>query len=107
MRINEELTDRELEIFGLFIEGYTGKEIADKLFISHYTVMSHSENIQRKAEARNMRQAINNLVVKPLQEKITKLETRTNEKSLPFIIDNCTNKRSSVLSKAGYDQPRY
>ncbi|ACL21284.1 LuxR family transcriptional regulator [Desulfitobacterium sp. LBE] len=42
------LTYREKEISKLRIQGYTRKEIADILNISHFTVKKHLENIYKK-----------------------------------------------------------
>ena len=42
------ITKRELEIMGLVAEGFTNKEIAQKLNISTYTVKSHVHNILEK-----------------------------------------------------------
>ena len=48
------LTDREREILQLTAEGYTSREIGEKLYISHRTVDKHRENIQSKLELRNV-----------------------------------------------------
>jgi DNA-binding CsgD family transcriptional regulator len=104
---NINISDRELEALDLFMKGYTATEAGKMLFISHWTIKDHLKSICQKLDAKNTREAVYLIFVEPMKKKIEELETRTNEKSLPFIIDNCTNKRSSVLSKAGYDQPRY
>lgn len=44
----ETLSEREKEIVGCIVRGMSGKEIADKLFISVNTVMTHRKNIFRK-----------------------------------------------------------
>ncbi len=44
------LTIRELEVVRCIIEGMTNKQIAQKLFISEYTVESHRKNIFRKTD---------------------------------------------------------
>ena len=49
-----ELTDRELEILKLIVEGYTNKEIGEKLFISHRTVDTHRTNMMKKLEVNNV-----------------------------------------------------
>jgi len=46
--LNEELTNRELEVLNYICKGYTIKEIADKLFISQRTVDGHKANLFRK-----------------------------------------------------------
>ena len=42
------LSDRETVVLKLLIKGKTNKEIADKLFISIHTVVSHRKNISTK-----------------------------------------------------------
>lgn len=42
------ITERELEIIRLLVQGRRPKEIADILFISHYTVSTHKKNIYKK-----------------------------------------------------------
>ena len=44
----EILTDREREVLTYIAEGYTNREIANALVISHKTVDRHRENIMRK-----------------------------------------------------------
>ena len=56
--ITKNLTAREIQIFKLFAEGYTNKEIADKLFISIRTVESHKNHIMKKFELKNTVQLI-------------------------------------------------
>lgn len=47
------LSPRELEIIALVRNGLTNNEIADKLFLSVHTVMTHRKNILHKLEVRN------------------------------------------------------
>ena len=42
------LSDREIEVLSLVAQGKINKEIAEKLFISTTTVITHSKNIQEK-----------------------------------------------------------
>jgi DNA-binding CsgD family transcriptional regulator len=42
------LSLREVEVVGLVCEGYTNREIGEKLFISEHTVKDHIKNIMRK-----------------------------------------------------------
>ena len=42
------LSVREMEVFKLFAEGFSNREIADKLFISVRTVETHKNNIMKK-----------------------------------------------------------
>lgn len=46
----EALTSREKDIIIHVVKGLTNKEIADKLFLSVHTVMTHRRNIARKLE---------------------------------------------------------
>lgn len=48
------LTDRESEILKLIAEGYSNKEIGEKLFISHRTVDTHRTNLMNKLEVSNI-----------------------------------------------------
>lgn len=43
-----ELTKREIEVLQLLTKGYSNKEIADQLFVSTHTVISHRKNISEK-----------------------------------------------------------
>lgn len=54
---NNTLTQREKEILSFLIEGYSNKEIAEKLIISIHTVKAHIESIYRKFEVHNKVQA--------------------------------------------------
>ena len=45
---NIELSEREKEVLIALSQGFANKEIADKLFISTHTVISHRKNIVRK-----------------------------------------------------------
>ena len=47
------LSSRELEVFGLIIEGFSNAEISQKLYISENTVKFHIKNILRKTESAN------------------------------------------------------
>ena len=42
------LSNREMEVFKLFAEGHSNREIAEKLFISVRTVETHKNNIMKK-----------------------------------------------------------
>jgi DNA-binding NarL/FixJ family response regulator len=50
---NVDLTNRELEIIQLICDGYSNKEIAEKLFISIRTVTNHRANLNSKTESKN------------------------------------------------------
>lgn len=49
-----DLTDREIEILKLIVDGFSNKEIGEKLFISHRTVDTHRTNIMKKVEVNNV-----------------------------------------------------
>ncbi|MCB9849887.1 MAG: response regulator transcription factor [Phycisphaerales bacterium] len=46
----ESLTDRELEVFSMFGQGYTAKEIAERLSRSVKTIETHRDNIRAKLD---------------------------------------------------------
>ena len=48
-----ELSGREKEILGLIAEGYTNPQIAEKLFLSSFTVDSHRKNLLAKLDVKN------------------------------------------------------
>jgi len=52
------VTRREKEILQLFSDGLKGPQIADKLFLSHYTVETHRKNLLKKFNANAMQMAI-------------------------------------------------
>ena len=47
------VSDREMEIIKLIAEGYSNKEVADKLFLSTHTVTTHRKNIMNKLGVNN------------------------------------------------------
>lgn len=47
-KIPEEISKREADILKYIALGYSNKEIADKLFLSTHTVVTHRKNITRK-----------------------------------------------------------
>ncbi len=47
------LTKREKEVLKLIAEGHTYRKIAEMLFISHYTVINHRQNIIQKLSLNN------------------------------------------------------
>lgn len=48
------LTEREIDVLKLIAEGFSNKEIGDKLFISHRTVDTHRTNLMKKLDAHNI-----------------------------------------------------
>jgi len=61
------LSEREVEIIRLIVNGATSAEIADKLFISEHTVKTHRKNIFKKAGINSISQltsfAINHQII--------------------------------------------
>jgi len=47
------LTKREKEILRLIASGFTGRQIAEKLFISERTVDTHRTHVRNKTRCRN------------------------------------------------------
>lgn len=47
------LSSREKEILGLIAEGYTNPQIAEKIFLSPFTVDSHRKNLLAKLDVKN------------------------------------------------------
>jgi DNA-binding NarL/FixJ family response regulator len=45
---NKKLSRRELDVLKLLVKGYANRQIADELFISIHTVITHRRNISRK-----------------------------------------------------------
>ncbi len=63
---NVRLTEREREILSLLVEGCAYKEVANRLFISFFTVQSHIKNIYGKLEVNSKTEAVS----KTLQERL-------------------------------------
>ncbi len=60
------LTDRERDVLNLMVEGLTRKDIAERLFISPSTVLTHSRNIYTKLHVHTRGSA----VAKALKERL-------------------------------------
>lgn len=60
------LTERELEVLGLLVEGLKKKEIADALFLAFATIDTHMRNIYIKLHVHSRTEA----VVKALRERL-------------------------------------
>jgi LuxR family maltose regulon positive regulatory protein len=54
----EPLSERELEVLQLIVEGLTNPEIASKLFVSPHTVKAHAHHIYGKLDVHNRTQAV-------------------------------------------------
>ena len=61
-----ELSNREKEILGLIAEGYTNPQIAEKIFLSSFTVDSHRKNILTKLNVKNTASLVRLAVEKKL-----------------------------------------
>lgn len=48
----KDLSNREMEVFKLFAEGHSNREIAEQLFISVRTVETHKNNIMKKVNTK-------------------------------------------------------
>lgn len=48
------ITDRQYEILNLLSNGYSGKQVADRLGIDIKTVEKHGENMREKTGAKNI-----------------------------------------------------
>jgi len=54
----EQLSTREREVLHMVVRGYTGADIAKRLFISPRTVEAHRANLMRKLNLRNHSQLL-------------------------------------------------
>jgi DNA-binding NarL/FixJ family response regulator len=52
--LNGKLTEREQEVLTEIVKGFTTKQIAEKLFISHRTVETHRVNLMKKLDVHNI-----------------------------------------------------
>ncbi len=52
------ISSREKEVLHLIGEGYSSKQIADMLFISNHTAISHRKNLIEKFQVKNTAQLI-------------------------------------------------
>ena len=59
---NAPLSERELEVARLIAAGYSNKQMASELGISHNTVARHVANIMRKMGAGNRTEAVLNAI---------------------------------------------
>jgi DNA-binding NarL/FixJ family response regulator len=58
LKAPEVLTDRQLLILKLVSQGFSSKEIAEKLDISYYTVTTHIKNIYNKLQVNSRTEAL-------------------------------------------------
>jgi len=62
------LSRREKEVLRMMFDGFTNKEIAQKLFISFETVKSHRKNILLKTGSKNTAALSKNLKISDIEE---------------------------------------
>jgi DNA-binding CsgD family transcriptional regulator len=62
------ITDREAAVIGLLLEGASGRDIAERLYISVKTVENHLTNIYRKVGAKNRVQLFRLIRANALEE---------------------------------------
>jgi ATP/maltotriose-dependent transcriptional regulator MalT len=58
LRLEDPLSEREIEVLTLLASGRTNSEVAGDLFVSVGTVKSHTGNIYRKLGAKNRAEAL-------------------------------------------------
>ncbi|PIC05948.1 hypothetical protein CS060_02745 [Anoxybacillus flavithermus] len=54
----EQLSEREKQIFFLLLKGYSNKEIAQELILSHHTIKNHINNVFQKLDVKRRSQLI-------------------------------------------------
>lgn len=54
----DSLSEREIEVLQLIAEGLSNQEVADRLYLSLYTVKVHARNIYSKLDVKNRTQAV-------------------------------------------------
>jgi DNA-binding NarL/FixJ family response regulator len=64
--LDEPLTSREREVLSQLVNGYSNKEIGERLFISDKTVKTHVSNILRKLNVKDRTQA----AIKAIEDKL-------------------------------------
>lgn len=64
-----DLTEREIEIIRLVADGYSNKQIGEKLFISHRTVDTHRTNLMNKIGVHNVAGIVKFAIAKGLIEE--------------------------------------
>ncbi len=64
----EQLSDRELEVFGLLGRGMGTRDIADKLCVSVKTIESHREHIKEKLKLKNANELVQHATQWVIQE---------------------------------------
>jgi len=52
------LTKQEKKVLTLIAEGYSTKQVADKLFKSEHTIISHRKNMLKKTKTKNVAELV-------------------------------------------------
>jgi DNA-binding NarL/FixJ family response regulator len=74
----DELTEREKEVLALLASGYSNKDVAEKLFISIHTVISHRKNLVEKIGIKSL----SGLTIYAITNKIISLDKLPPEEPL-------------------------
>ncbi len=61
------LTKKEKEVADLLLEGYNSQEIAEKLYISKFTVLTHRKRLLKKLNAKNTAEMMKILIATKLE----------------------------------------
>ncbi len=52
------LTQQEKKVLTLIAEGFSSKQLADKLFISEHTIITHRKNMLKKTQTKNVAELV-------------------------------------------------
>ncbi len=92
----KKLTPREIEVLGLYAQGYIDKQIGDELKISTQMVKNYASNYRQKLEARNTKHAIFIATLEGiLKREVEEIELRLTPREtevLWYIAQGCTGK---------------
>ena len=78
------LSNRELEIFQLLVDGYRISEIANKLAISDKTVSSHKKNLMQKMHFSSMADLMRYAVQRRLFDETGPDERQAGDEEISF-----------------------
>jgi len=85
-RITEQLTLREREILALLVQGFSSREIAQRLYLSLHTVRSHAQSVLAKLQVHSRLEAVAFVVRHGILESLQNDIAREQEGNL--IADN-------------------